>query len=469
MNTAKVERPPGGVATLVVDGEPAPATFRLSLRERRGLLAAMDFAAGALACLLAFGLHPGHIRAVPVLEPFLFGALWVLALLAADGYGFNIPSHRPSSAIAVIKALPVALMLAVLSFFLHPYVLNRTIVVLALLIGAGALVLMRVTAARLLLHESLAVRAVLLADAEPSADTVSTLRAARFEYRVVSTLVEPADTDEQRGHLLEKVRRELDRHHADELIVTSRELRLLPGLAEACLTQGVRVLSASDLVERYMGRVPIETVDVHWYLGLPDNDLMQRPYAFARRVADIVLAIVFSIPFLVLLPLAAVLIKLDSPGPVFLVQDRAGRHGTPFGLLKLRTMRDDAETDGVRVAEVQDARITRVGRFLRAAHLDEFAQLTNIVVGEMSFIGPRPERPEIIEDLEQRIPHFRTRLLVKPGLTGWAQVNAGYASTVEEMTRKLEYDLYYIRNRSMRLDLQILASTFIAVFGRRGR
>ena len=172
---------------------------------------------------------------------------------------------------------------------------------------------------------------------------------------------------------------------------------------------------------------------------------------------------------LVLLPILALLIKIDSKGPVFLVQRRIGEHGKPFNLLKLRTMRIDAESGGARMTEKGDPRITRVGRILRTTRLDEFPQLVNIFMGEMSFIGPRPERPEIIKDLERQIPHFRSRLLVKPGLTGWAQTRSGYASTVDEMERKLEYDLYYIKNRSLRLDLQILAATFITVLGWKGR
>jgi lipopolysaccharide/colanic/teichoic acid biosynthesis glycosyltransferase len=131
-------------------------------------------------------------------------------------------------------------------------------------------------------------------------------------------------------------------------------------------------------------------------------------------------------------------------------------------------MTTDAEAGGAQFTARADPRVTKVGRFLRTTRLDEFPQLLNIVRGDMSFIGPRPERPEFVTDLEARIPHFRSRLLIKPGLTGWAQVKGGYASTTDEMTRKLEYDLYYIKNRSLRLDLQILAATFITVIRRRG-
>jgi lipopolysaccharide/colanic/teichoic acid biosynthesis glycosyltransferase len=261
----------------------------------------------------------------------------------------------------------------------------------------------------------------------------------------------------------------LRRTGVEEVIVTSSELRLVPGLVEECLTHNVRLITAGDIIERYTGYVPIDSVDVHWYLGLPDGDVWRRPYAAARRLTDLLLAAVIGIPFLVLLPIVAALIKLDSPGPVFLSQRRVGEGGREFALVKLRTMTVDAEASGARYTATHDPRITRVGRFLRTIRLDEFPQLLNIIRADMSFIGPRPERPEFVTDLEARVPHFRSRLLVKPGLTGWAQIKGGYASTVAEITRKLEYDLYYIKNRSVRLDVQILFSTFGTVLSRKGR
>lgn len=482
---AKPSWPNGGFAAAEVDqshptpSEPptpdAPARddeathFALSTRERRGVIAAADFVLGGVACAAAFALHPGHLHTLPLFELLAFGTIWVVSLVVAGGYGFQVPTSRIQSGIAVIRALPIAGLLGVLTFFLRPYVLNRTIVVLALAIGAGLLILMRITAARLLLHETLAVRAVLLSDTEPKSEILSTLRAARFECQVVATVVSPADRADERAKVLDQVTDLLERYKAHELIVTNNELRLVPGLAEECLTRGVRVVSGSDMVEQYLGLVPVDSVDVHWYLGLPTNDLLVRPYAVVRRLTDLFLSLLISLPFLVLLPFLALAIRLESPGAVFLFQRRVGEHGHDFNLIKLRTMRDDAETDGPRLAERADPRITRVGRVLRATRLDELPQMLNIMRGEMSFIGPRPERPEFVSVFEGQIPHFRSRLLVKPGLTGWAQVKGGYAGTVPEITRKLEYDLYYIKNRSALLDLQILAMTFLAVAGGKGR
>lgn len=447
----------------------APETqrrFALSIRERRVILAAMDFAVGAVSTWLAYQyLHRAGWHALEWYDPLVIGAVWIVALFITDGYAFQIPSSRVLSGFAVIKALPIAGLLGVLVFFLHPYVLTRPVIAGSLLVGAALIIVARLTLGRLLLHESLALQAVLIADAEPSAEIVSTLHAARFEYRVVGTLIDEAD----RSRLVTRLRDMITRSHAEEVIVTNNELRLVPGLVEECLTHGVRIVSAGDLVERYVGRVPIESVDVHWYLELPDSDIWRRPYALARRVFDLLISFVVSLPFLILLPVIALLIRIDSPGPVFLVQWRVGEGGHVFPLLKLRTMSADAEASGAQYTADRDPRITRIGRYLRATRLDEFPQLLNIVRGDMSFIGPRPERPEFEDELERKIPHFRSRLLIKPGLTGWAQIKGGYASTLDEITRKLEYDLYYIKNRSFRLDLQILARTFVTVFGWKGR
>ena len=471
MSALEVDQPqpaPAGVgaATLPL----ARRRFALTIRERRVLLAAADFAVGAIACVIAYvALHRAGNQPPQPLDVLLVGAVWVVSLLLTDGYNFQIPSSRAESGFAVLKAVPITALLTVLLFFIHPYVLTRPVIVGAIVLGAALIILVRITIARALLHESLALQAVLVADSEPSADIVATLRAARFEYRVVGTLVRPVGDERESAQLVADLRDLITRTSAEEVIVNNNEVRLVPGVVEECLTHGVRIVSAGDLVERYVGRVPIESVDVHWYLGLPDSDLWKRPYAVARRIFDLLVSTIVSLPFLVLLPFIALLIKRDSPGPVFLVQRRVGERGREFDLIKLRTMKVDAEAAGAQYTSKDDPRVTRVGRFLRATRLDEFPQLLNIVRGDMSFIGPRPERPEFETDLEAKIPHFRSRLLMKPGLTGWAQINGGYASTIPEITRKLEYDLYYIKNRSFRLDLQILARTFVTVLGWRGR
>ena len=184
-----------------------------------------------------------------------------------------------------------------------------------------------------------------------------------------------------------------------------------------------------------------------------------------KRTADIVLStalLLFAAPFLLLVALA---IKVEGGGPVLYRQTRLGRAGVPFTLLKFRTMRVDAEKDGARWAQQNDGRVTRIGRFLRVTRIDEIPQALSVLSGKMSFVGPRPERPEFLSDLTSAIPHYKDRLQVKPGITGWAQVNYPYGASIEDARQKLAYDLYYIQHYSLALDLIIVLKTLrVALF-----
>jgi exopolysaccharide biosynthesis polyprenyl glycosylphosphotransferase len=179
------------------------------------------------------------------------------------------------------------------------------------------------------------------------------------------------------------------------------------------------------------------------------------------------LGLLFAFPIMIV---TAVAIRLDSPGPIFYSQERVGRNGRSFRMLKFRSMRQDAENEGVpQWAQKGDPRITRVGRFIRKTRIDELPQFLNILRGEMSFVGPRAERPFFVEQLNRQIPFFSQRHLVEPGLTGWAQVCYPYGSTVEDAIEKLQYDLYYIKNVSLLFDLWILFKTIKTVLFGAGR
>ena len=187
-----------------------------------------------------------------------------------------------------------------------------------------------------------------------------------------------------------------------------------------------------------------------------------------KRMLDIFFGaagLVLASPLLVLVSLA---VKLDSPGPVLYRQLRAGQLGRPFVIFKFRSMRSDAEHQGARFAEEDDPRVTRIGRWIRKTRIDELPQLWNVLRGEMSMVGPRPERPVFIEQLEQRVPYFKQRLYVKPGVTGHAQVRCRYGATVEDHLEKLEYDLYYIKSHSVMFDLSIMLDTIKVVLLRIG-
>lgn len=193
-------------------------------------------------------------------------------------------------------------------------------------------------------------------------------------------------------------------------------------------------------------------------------------YLVLRGTIDILFGLLGSLILLGLFPVIALLLVLDSPGPIFYRQERVGYQGKPFRIFKFRTMHVNAEASGQAIwAAEQDTRVTRVGRFMRAVHLDELPQVFNILRGEMSLIGPRPERAAFTRELEEQLPFYLSRLTVKPGLTGWAQVNYHYAGNIEDYRIKLQYDLYYIDHQSLRLDLLILLRTVKEIVMRRGR
>ena len=233
---------------------------------------------------------------------------------------------------------------------------------------------------------------------------------------------------------------------------------------------GIRIISFTDFYEVYWAKIPVHTLDDSWFAFTEGFSLLHnRVNARLKRVVDILLSTTLLI---ILLPVAALLwalIKLESRGPAIYKQYRVGQDGKTFKIYKFRSMAQNCEKNGAQWAAKNDARVTRIGKFIRKVRLDETPQLINILRGQMSFIGPRPERPEFTNSLEKEIPFYELRHLVKPGLTGWAQVMYPYGSTVEDAREKLEYELYYIKNQSVELDLKIVAKTVAVVCFGAGR
>jgi len=193
-------------------------------------------------------------------------------------------------------------------------------------------------------------------------------------------------------------------------------------------------------------------------------------YQLTRRLFDIIGGLVGFFLMIVSFPLIGLSIILESGFPVFFTQERLGQGGQPYKIIKFRTMEKDAEKNGVvKMAEENDERVTKVGWILRKTHLDEFPQFINVLRGEMSLVGPRAERPELVEYFQKEIPFYRARLLVKPGISGWAQINYGYAGTVDETATKLEFDLYYIEHRNILMDISIILRTIGTVLGFKGQ
>lgn len=248
--------------------------------------------------------------------------------------------------------------------------------------------------------------------------------------------------------------------------LTSNEIRDILSMK----LSGIEVKSYFDYMIENEGKIEVEFISEEWLLQAYGFKILRSQIQNnIKRVFDIVMAIIIGVMTLPIMLVAAIIVRLESPGPIIYSQDRVGENGKEFKVHKFRSMRNDAEKDGAKWAQVNDPRVTKFGNFMRKTRIDELPQLINVLKGQMSFIGPRPERMVFIKELEKEIPYYNLRHMVKPGLTGWAQVMYPYGASVEDARRKLEYDLYYIKHHSLYLDMMIMFMTFKTVVFGKGR
>lgn len=263
-------------------------------------------------------------------------------------------------------------------------------------------------------------------------------------------------------------------HHAiDEIVVAIRDRRnsglSMDELLE-CKLEGVQITDISSFFERETGHVQLDSLNPSWMVYSDGFQLTSRRNA-AKRMFDVAVSLILLLLTLPVTLLTALLIFLESGSPIFYRQERVGECGQVFKVLKFRSMRHDAEKEGTpQWAKKNDDRVTRIGKVIRSLRIDELPQIINVLRGDMSFVGPRPERPYFVEQLAGEIPHFLNRHTVKPGITGWAQIRYPYGSSVEDALQKLQYDLYYVKNHSLFLDLIILLQTVqVVLFGKGAR
>lgn len=236
------------------------------------------------------------------------------------------------------------------------------------------------------------------------------------------------------------------------------------------LESGVSIREYTQVYEEITHRIPVQYVDKDFYRYFPFSRSNQNKlYLFFHRLFDVIFSFLGLTFGLLILPVLLIGNLIGNRGPMFYTQERVGKNGRPFKLFKLRSMITDAEKHGAQFASLSDTRVTKFGRFLRKSRFDEIPQFINVVKGEMSVIGPRPERPVFVEKLSVEIPFYEVRHIVKPGVTGWAQVNAKYGMTQEDALEKLQYDLYYIKHRSLFLDISIVVKTLSTIIFFRGQ
>ena len=486
---------------------PARAPSRLSLPrgERRAVLLGLDLVAlnGALLAYLwmrgdveGLGLMPGwHVLWERTHWFLVLSVLWMLVAPAFDAYRLQSASRVASSVVAALKATIVTLTVYVAIPFLTPtlppsrrywllyvglvgaaLVVSRILFAVALgqeifrrpalIVGAGWAG--QVIAQALLQHDDGTHRIVGFIDDDPT----------RQGTRVVprpSEGVPVTPIDAKAFTVLgsrDTLRELIGRHRIRTLVIAITD-ELDPDLYRVltdCLELGVEIVPMSQLYERLTGRVPIQHVGDDWHLAMPlEHPGTRTLQPLLKRTFDVLsasLGLLLLAPFV---PLIAAAIYLESPGPIFYTQARVGKGGRKFRVFKFRSMRPNAEEGDAVWSQAGDPRVTRVGKLLRATHVDEFPQFVNILRGEMSAVGPRPERPEFLEELTAQIPFYTVRHAVKPGMAGWALINCGYGASEDDTRRKLQYDLYYIKHQSLLLDIVIILKTVLHSVGLEGR
>ena len=426
------------------------------------------------AILLAAQMHGSFDDAVDGLwRVVLITGLCELCFYYNDLYDLTVVHSKTELAVRILQgAGAVAIILAVLTM-LAPGVLIGT----GTFLTALGMLLVAVPAWRLafdgVTRDSHMEERVLILGTGTAARSVADLIAAQhdYSYRVIGFVDDGAglspevDVIGSPSELSELIRRQ----HIDRVIVSLSDRRgrmPIRELLQAKLS-GVRVEDAATTYERLSGKILIDEIKPSWLI-FSDGFRASRLTRGSKRIVDLALAaagLVLAAPLMLLTALA---VRLESPGPVLYRQERVGENGRIFTLCKFRSMRTDAENGTPIWAKEKDDRVTRIGRFLRLTRLDELPQLWNVLRGDMSFVGPRPERPFFVEQLAAVIPFYMERHAVKPGVTGWAQVKYRYGSSVEDAMEKLRYDLYYIKHLSIVFDLTIVADTVKVILSGKG-
>lgn len=466
---------------------------QLQISERRALLALGDVVAVCIAVVIALLIWTivDRQRSYQFTPEFILSqipwfvilsVLWVILASAYDLYDLRVVTNRWKTAQRMLLVTAQMIVVYVLVFFLSPVgTLPRLFI---LYFGVAAFILIGIWrfARPFLLGWVSAPRRVLIVGTDSGCTLIA--RAirdyAQEEYDIygiigaqetVGTLIEGAPVIGTGADLINFVNRD----HITELVITSTSGvsgETFQAVMDA-YEHGITIVPMPILYERITERVPVEHVNDDWtvvFLPVKNSDEIFDPFPMLKRGVDILLSLIGMVGFALLLPFLALAIRLDSKGNIFYSQERVGRNGRIFRIWKFRSMISNAEKDtgAVFSGGKSDSRITRVGRFMRKTRLDELPQLWNVLRGDMSWVGPRPERPEHMARLTEKIPFYRTRLVVRPGLTGWAQVRYHYGANDEDALIKLQYDLYYIRHQSLLLDVNILLRTIGKVLSMSG-
>ncbi len=453
--TTQVEHAPPAAHGLTLAGGGAKQSHGKSLRLGRGG-AQIVAAAGRVAVvwLPAFAFSTRHYGSLT--QAFLFSSVvaagWTLGLRGAFGAA---RSTLFALGVWIAAAVGAATGLVVVSA-LNAWLPWLDFSVSELLQMAGSIFLLSAIWESVTQGSVAAEQRVLIVGADATGadliEQITWLQDSPFE--VVGIVVDDDELHPGEMAMLPDIVRA---HKPDLVVVANNRPEAFDQLLDVA-SEGFRVVGPPEFYEHAFGRVPVQLLNQSWFMNV--LHLYGKPYSrVAKRVFDIVVATVGLLLTAPLLPILAFVVS-RTPGPIVFRQVRLGEGGIPFTILKFRTMRQDAEAAGAVWASERDPRVTRTGAFMRKTRLDELPQLWNVLRGEMSIVGPRPERPEFMAELQEAVPFWSRRHLVKPGITGWAQVRRGYTSDADGTAEKLAYDLWYLRHRSLVLDLAICVKTF---------
>ena len=447
-----------------------------------GLLWA-DTTLALLSLLIGAFLRFGRVEEIPNLPYYGFSKVVpFLAVVIISGFFCELYSkeHRSQgaelAARIAVEMMAALLVLPVFYYLVPPAMIGRGYLTLALATFGVQQFVLRRALLELGRLPGFAQR-VLILGVGPLAETMEQALGLSKDNYVLAGFVQPetdvmtVSADRVVGRV-EDIRELAARHRATELVVSLSERRGVLPMRELlkCKLSGINVLDASCFYEKMVGKLLVENIQPSWFVY--SSGFRNTPFRlFFKRILDVVCSVFGILVALPLFPLVALVVKFDSPGPVLFKQKRVGEGDRDFYILKFRTMCQDAEKKtGAVWATENDPRVTRVGNFLRKTRLDEIPQLFNVLRGDMSFVGPRPERPEFVSRLSETIPYYNKRHFIKPGVTGWAQICYPYGASEEDALEKLRYDLYYIKNYSILLDLSIILETVkTVIYGRGGR
>lgn len=392
--------------------------------------------------------------------------LWIIIFYIANLYNLNMAVNNSRFFNLSVKSIGISGLLSVVFFYLNPHlaIAPKTNLFIFIIVFSVFFFLWRFLYNRIIYSHLPKNNLLIIGQNQQTDELTKTIQSKPHLGFQISEIIKDDETDK-----ILKIKETIHTRKINTIILAtdlskSKELR---NILFSCLSEKIYIISLAHFYEKVTGKIPIEAINKMWFFENL-NESNKRTFDITKRVFDFCFALLILLLSGIFWPFIGIIIKLESKGPCFFKQIRTGQNNKKFTIIKFRTMRIE-NNDQVPTSE-NDDRITKFGNFMRKTRIDEIPQVLNILMGDMSFIGPRPEQPKLIETLEKEVPFYRERMLVKPGLSGWDQVSGEYHSPSSVDTiKKLQYDLFYIKNRSIYLDLSIILKTIYTVISSAGR